>query len=236
MARPMLMMLSAIMPSPTQRFIPASPLYRQRLRPCRRDADASLAAGPPLLAVAEPALPLLTLALGTLGRAVGNADAFYALGSRCCLVLGGVECGIRCHHVRRTPQHCSMRLDGGNQQVRIARTPIIDLVIDHDLVLSLLQLHHLAELVRLACLALADDLRRWLEHAEELAFGVCVAAEDARSRLLHHLPDQRHHGVEPLAEAFKHQLLQNAPRALRSSDNFFGEPLRLSNHPAGRIE
>ena len=36
MARPMLMMLSAIMPSPTQRFIPASPLYRQRLRPCRR--------------------------------------------------------------------------------------------------------------------------------------------------------------------------------------------------------
>ena len=28
-------------------------------------ADASFAAGPPLLAVAEPALPLLTLALGT---------------------------------------------------------------------------------------------------------------------------------------------------------------------------
>ena len=55
------------------------------------DADASLAAGPPLLAVAEPALPLLTLALGTLGRAVGNADPFYALGFRCCLVLGRVD-------------------------------------------------------------------------------------------------------------------------------------------------
>jgi hypothetical protein len=39
------------------------------------DADASLASGPPLLAVAEPALPLLSFALGALGRAVGNADA-----------------------------------------------------------------------------------------------------------------------------------------------------------------
>ena len=36
MARPMLMRLSAITPSPTQRFMPSSPLYRQRLRPCRR--------------------------------------------------------------------------------------------------------------------------------------------------------------------------------------------------------
>lgn len=36
LVRPMLMMLSAIMPSPTQRLIPSSPLYRQRLSPCRR--------------------------------------------------------------------------------------------------------------------------------------------------------------------------------------------------------
>src|SRR6201981_2040426 len=35
-ARLMLMRLSAITPSPTQRFIPSSPLYRLRLRPCRR--------------------------------------------------------------------------------------------------------------------------------------------------------------------------------------------------------
>src|SRR5258708_19560985 len=32
----MLMRLSATTPSPTQRSIPASPLYRQRLSPCRR--------------------------------------------------------------------------------------------------------------------------------------------------------------------------------------------------------
>src|ERR1700736_3318838 len=35
-ARPMLTRLSPITPSPTQRFIPVSPLYRQRLSPCRR--------------------------------------------------------------------------------------------------------------------------------------------------------------------------------------------------------
>jgi transposase len=75
-----------------------------------------------------------------------------------------------------------------------------------------------ARLRWIAGLALADDLRRWLEHAEELALGVCVAAEDTRSRLLHHLLDQRHHGFEPLAQAFirdavghKLVLLQNYP-------------------------
>ena len=35
-ARPMLRMLSAITPSPTQRLMPTLPRYRQRLRPCRR--------------------------------------------------------------------------------------------------------------------------------------------------------------------------------------------------------
>jgi hypothetical protein len=63
-----------------------------------RYADASLASGPPLLAIAEPALPQLTLALGTLCRAIGDANALDALGFRCCLVLGGVECGVRRDH------------------------------------------------------------------------------------------------------------------------------------------
>src|ERR1700676_2222245 len=101
-------------------------------------ADASLASGTPPLAVTEPALPLLTFAVGALGRTVGNADAFDALRFCCGLVFGGVECCVRCHQVRWASQNCSMHLDGGNQQVRIARTPIIDLVIDHDLVLGLL--------------------------------------------------------------------------------------------------
>src|SRR6202166_1445839 len=113
---------------------------------------------------------------------------------------------------------------------------IIDLVVDHDLVLGLLQLHHLAELVRLAGLTFANDLRRWLEQAEEFAFGVCVTAEDTRSRLLHHLLDQRYHRVELLAQTFERQLLQDVPRALRSSGDLFGESLRLSHHSAGRVE
>src|ERR1700758_4302551 len=36
MARLILTRLSAMMPRPTQRFMPASPLYRLRLSPCRR--------------------------------------------------------------------------------------------------------------------------------------------------------------------------------------------------------
>src|SRR5258708_33813623 len=92
-------------------------------------ADASLASGPPLLTVAKPALPLLSFALGALGRAVGNADALDALRFRRGLVFGGVECGVRRHQARRASQDCSMPPDGGNQPVRIARTPIIDRVV-----------------------------------------------------------------------------------------------------------
>ena len=42
-------------------------------------ADATLAAGPPFLAVAEPTLLLLAFALRALGGAVGDADALDAL-------------------------------------------------------------------------------------------------------------------------------------------------------------
>src|SRR5437867_3451820 len=76
-------------------------------------ADATLAAGPPFLASAEPTLLLLAFALGALGGAVGDADAFDAHRFRCCLVPTGVECGVRCHQVRRATQHGLMRFDGG---------------------------------------------------------------------------------------------------------------------------
>src|SRR6516165_11801001 len=117
------------------------------------DADASLTSGAPLLGVAEPALFLLALAFGALGRAVGNADAFDPLRLRSGLVLGREECGVRCHQMWRASQQCLMCLDGGDQQVRIIWPPRVDLVIGDDLVLRLLQFHHLAELVGLAGLA-----------------------------------------------------------------------------------
>src|SRR5258708_25145096 len=92
-------------------------------------ADASLASGPPLLTVAKPALPLLSFALGALGRAVGNADALDALRFRRGLVFGGVECGVRRHQARRASQDCSIRLHGRNQQGPIPPTPLLDLVV-----------------------------------------------------------------------------------------------------------
>src|SRR5215475_12651205 len=155
-------------------------------------ADASLASGPPFLAVAEPALLLFAYALGAFGGAIGNADALDALCLHRHLVLGGVECGICRDQARSATEPCLMGFDGSDQQVRIAGTPIVDFVVGHNLILGLLQFHHLAEFVWLAGLAFADDLRRGLEQAENLAVGARVAAQDARSGLLHNLPDERH--------------------------------------------
>ena len=89
-------------------------------------ADTSFAPGAPFLPVAEPALPLLAFAFGALGRAVGNADALDASCFRRRLVLGRVECSIRRHQARRTTQQRLMRLDRGDQQVRIIRPLSID--------------------------------------------------------------------------------------------------------------
>src|ERR1700738_5087738 len=62
-------------------------------------ADASLASGAPLLAVAEPALFLLA-SFGAFSRA---ADAFDAFRLRCGLVFGGVRYGLAagCGHLGR---------------------------------------------------------------------------------------------------------------------------------------
>src|SRR5438105_239509 len=96
--------------------IPLVPAATQSV-PSLDHADATLASGPPFLAVAEPALLLLAFALGALGGAVGDADALDALGFRGRLVLGRVEAGIRRHQVRRAAQRCLMRFDRGKQQV-----------------------------------------------------------------------------------------------------------------------
>ena len=51
-------------------------------------ADAALAPGPPFLPIAELTLLLLAFALGALGRAIGDADAFDTHYFRGVLVLG----------------------------------------------------------------------------------------------------------------------------------------------------
>src|ERR1700756_323143 len=57
-------------------------------------ADAALAAGPPFLTVAEPALLLFASALSAFGGAVGYADALDALG------FTGIEGCVGSHQVR----------------------------------------------------------------------------------------------------------------------------------------
>jgi hypothetical protein len=62
-----------------------------------------------------------------------------------------------------------MDFDGGNQQVRIVGPLIKHFVVGHNLVFGLLQFHHLAELIGLAGLALANNFSRRLGQAENLA-------------------------------------------------------------------
>src|SRR5215470_7297928 len=97
------------------------------------DADAPLASGAPLLAVAEPALFLLAFAFEAFGRTIGNADALDALCLCGSLVPSGEESGISRHQMRRASQQCLMCLDSGNQQVRIIWPPRVDLVGGDDL-------------------------------------------------------------------------------------------------------
>src|SRR6266446_2379027 len=110
----MLMTLSAMTPRPTQRSIPINPLVAataETMSPLG-NADASFTSGTPLLAVAEPSLFLFTFALGTFGRAIGNADALDTLCLRSRLVVGRIECGIRSDQTRRASQQGLMSVDG----------------------------------------------------------------------------------------------------------------------------
>src|SRR5437867_2513385 len=82
-------------------------------------ADASLAAGAPLLTIAEPALLLLALAFGAFGRAIGNADPLDSFRFRCRLVLIGIERRIGRDQSRRASQQGSMRVNSCDEDVRV---------------------------------------------------------------------------------------------------------------------
>src|ERR1700730_12928971 len=199
-------------------------------------ADAPLAARAPFLTVAEPAFLLLALALEALGRPVGNTDALDTLGLGRGLVVGGVEARIRRHKTRRAPQCGLMFLDGRDEQVRVGRALIVDLVVDHDLVLRFLQFDQLAELVGLAGLPLADDLCCRLEQAEDLGLVVRVAVEDARSCLGDDLPHARYHLLELAPEAVERGMHRRARRVPLPIHDLPGEALGLPDHAARGIE
>ncbi len=98
-----------------------------------------------------------------------------------------------------------MGLDCRNQQIGIAGPLVEDFIVD--LVFCLLQLDHLAELSGLGGLSLADNFRRRLEQADDLAFAPRLSAEDLRSRLPHHLLDARHGTIINNSIARRHAVM-----------------------------
>jgi bifunctional non-homologous end joining protein LigD len=73
------------------------------------------------------------------------------------VIFARVEGGIRRYEIWRAVKCALMCFDGWDQHITVVG-PVI-FVINRDLVFGLLYLHDLGELIRLACLTLADNLR-----------------------------------------------------------------------------
>ena len=155
------------------------------------DTDATFASRTPTLAGAKPSLLLLAPAVSAFGGTIGYAHPLHAFGFRRGLVLAGIEPGIGGQQARHTSQLGLMRLESWNQQLRVTRPLGVDFVVHDNLILGFLQLDQLAELGGLTGLTFADHLGRWLEDADDLAFGAGVTMKNPRSGLAHHLPNQR---------------------------------------------
>src|SRR5437016_2630478 len=108
--------------------------------------DAAFAAGAPLLSVAEPAFLLEPLTLRTLGAAVGDGYSLDAPGLRGELIAVREEGRIGGDQIGHATQELPMNVKGGNQQIAVPRTLLVDLVVRDDLRFGFLDLHHLAEL------------------------------------------------------------------------------------------
>jgi len=127
----MLMRLSAIRPRPTQRFMPASPLQRQWLRPCRRLTTPMRPSQPvrhfcpfrnQRFFCSRRRAALLVERLGMHTRLTPLALASF--------ILGGVEARVRRHQTRRATQHGFMRFDGWDQERSVVGALLVYLVVD----------------------------------------------------------------------------------------------------------
>src|ERR1035441_8988566 len=197
-------------------------------------ADAPFTTGPPFLAVAEPGFLLFPLPFGALGVAIGNADPLDTLFVRRLFIAGGVEARVARDQARDASQLLLVRLDSRNQQGRVAGSLLINFITSDDLILRFLDLHHLAELGGFARLALPDDFGARLEDADQFLGHVCIATEDPRTGLLHHLLDSRRHRVQLFAQAFEGGLPKDVARCFHTRRDLPREALRLSHHSRGR--
>src|SRR5260370_17163379 len=87
----------------------------------------------------------------------------------------------------------TMSRQARNHQSSIIRAPLVDLVVHHELIFGLLDLHQLAKLGGLGSLALANRLGVRLEQAQDLVAIMLVATQDAGPRLGHDAAHQRQH-------------------------------------------
>src|SRR5579863_2236752 len=201
------------------------------------ETDATLTSGAPFLGVAEPAFLLESLSFSTpFGRAVGDGDSLDALSLGGASIALREEGGISGEQMRHATQELPMYLKGGKQQIAVPGALWVDFVVRDDLRFGLLDLDHFAELGGLGGLSLADHLRVRLEEADELAGDVCVALEDALTRLMHHLTHQGNHLLEVGSIGFQADLLEQTTGALAPRGDFFGEPFGLPDHARGMVE
>src|SRR5437870_2015364 len=198
-----------------------------------QEADATLAAGAPLLRLAEPALLLQLLALAALGAAVGNGDPLDAKGVRGGFIADREGAFVGGHQVRHARELLFMDGERGQQQVHVAGARVIDGVVSDDLPFGFLDLHHLAELGGLGRFAFADDFGVGLEQAHQFARAARIAVDDALAGLPHDLLHARDHGLQILALRLQLRLRKDAGAALNAAGHLAREALGLPEHAPG---
>src|SRR5258708_16132418 len=148
--------------------------------------NPAFASGSPLLPLLKPARLLQLPAFRTLGGAVGHGHLLHSFFLGGLLPLRRVEPGVCRHQIRNASHALAVDLDGGSQQLTVARPLLEHFIAGDDLAFGFLHLDHLAELGRLLGFAPADDLRGRLEYTYPFPLRVRLAAQYSPPFLLHH--------------------------------------------------
>ena len=143
------------------------------------ETDASFRTRSPFLSLPKPALLLVPAAFGAAARTIRNRDPFHAPLLRLRFIGGGVKSGVGGHQTRQPPQALLMHFDRPQQQVRIRRSLLQDLLSGDDLVFGFLDFDQLGELGGLGGLAFANDLGGGFQQTDQL-WQACVSPPKRR--------------------------------------------------------